>query len=74
MLQLCGNLVELQVAPIKCSVYLPLSALRAHYAGGDVEAALAESDTAAAAMLDDLLWWTAALKAARPERLAVGPQ
>lgn len=33
--------------------------------GGDVEPALAELTAAADKMLDDLRWWTAALKAAR---------
>jgi hypothetical protein len=38
----------------------------AHFQGGDVDAGLAELDAPAARpMIDDLLWWTAALKAAR---------
>jgi hypothetical protein len=38
----------------------------AHFQGGDVDAGLAELDAPAAGpMIDDLLWWTAALKAAR---------
>jgi hypothetical protein len=32
---------------------------------GDVDAGLAELEAPAGALLDDLLWWTAALKAAR---------
>jgi hypothetical protein len=39
--------------------------LWAHYTGGDVDAGLAELETSARGMIDDLLWWTAALKAAR---------
>jgi len=43
----------------------------AHYKGGDVDAGLAESDASAETMIDDLLWWTEALKAARAS--ASGP-
>jgi NAD(P)H-dependent FMN reductase len=32
---------------------------------GDVDAGLAELEAPARTMIDDLLWWTAALKAAR---------
>jgi NAD(P)H-dependent FMN reductase len=56
---------ELQMAPIRTSVHIPVATLWAHYTGGNVEAGLAELDGAAKAMLDDLLWWTAALKVAR---------
>jgi hypothetical protein len=37
----------------------------AHYQGGDVDAGLAKLAAPAATMIDDLLWWTAALKTAR---------
>lgn len=73
--QLRANLIELQVAPVRYAVHLPISTLMAHYTGGDVEAALAESEKAAKPMIDDLLWWTSALKAARandPSRTAAG--
>jgi hypothetical protein len=33
--------------------------------GGDVNAGLAELEAPAKTMIDDLLWWTDALKAAR---------
>jgi hypothetical protein len=33
--------------------------------GGDVEAGLAALETPAKNMIDDLLWWSASLKAAR---------
>jgi hypothetical protein len=39
--------------------------LWAHYRGGDVDAGLAELETPAGTLIDDLLWWTAALKTAR---------
>jgi NAD(P)H-dependent FMN reductase len=64
--QLRENMIELQVAPIRSSVHIPVATLMAHYQGGDVEAGLAELDaTTAEPMIDDLLWWTAALKTAR---------
>jgi NAD(P)H-dependent FMN reductase len=63
--QLRETLIELQIAPVRSSVHIPVATLWAHYKGGDVEAGLAELETPAAAMIDDLLWWTAALSVAR---------
>ena len=64
--QLRQNVIELQMAPIRSSVHIPVATLMAHFTGGDVEAGLAElDDTAAGPMINDLLWWTAALKKAR---------
>ncbi|HVZ20429.1 MAG TPA: NAD(P)H-dependent oxidoreductase [Vicinamibacterales bacterium] len=57
--------VELQLAPIQSAVHVPMATLMAHFQGGDVEAGLAELQTAADHMIDDLLWWTRALKNAR---------
>ena len=37
----------------------------AHHQGGDVDAGLAELAPSAGKLIDDLLWWTAALKTAR---------
>jgi hypothetical protein len=44
---------------------VPVATLWAHYTGGDVDAGLAELEAPAGAMIDDLLWWIAALKTAR---------
>ena len=63
--QLRQNVIELQLAPIRSSVHIPVATLMAHYQGGDVDAGLAELEAPAGPMIDDLLWWTAALKAAR---------
>jgi NAD(P)H-dependent FMN reductase len=63
--QLRQNVIELQLAPIRSSVHIPVATLWAHYRGGDVDAGLAELAEPAEAMIDDLLWWTAALKTAR---------
>jgi NAD(P)H-dependent FMN reductase len=57
--------IELQLAPIRSSVHIPVATLWAHFQGGDVDAGLTELEGAAKTMIDDLLWWTAALKAAR---------
>jgi NAD(P)H-dependent FMN reductase len=57
--------IELQLAPIRSSVHIPVAALWAHFQGGDVDAGLAELEGSAQAMIDDLLWWTSALKIAR---------
>ncbi len=63
--QLRLTAIELQLAPIRSSVHIPVATLWAHFQGGDVDAGLAELETPAKAMIDDLLWWTAALKTAR---------
>jgi len=63
--QLRQTVIEIQLAPIRSSVHIPVATLLAHYQGGDVDAGLAELDGIAGTMIDDLLWWTAALKAAR---------
>ena len=57
--------IELQLAPIRASVHIPVATLWAHYQGGDVDAGLTELETPAGTLIDDLLWWTAALKTAR---------
>ncbi len=63
--QLRLTAIELQLAPVRSSVHIPIATLMAHYKGGDVAAGLAELEGPAGTMADDLLWWTAALKAAR---------
>ena len=63
--QLRETAIELQLAPIRSSVHIPVATLWAHFQGGDVDAGLAELGKPAEAMIDDLLWWTAALKTAR---------
>jgi NAD(P)H-dependent FMN reductase len=63
--QLRETVIELQFAPVRSSVHIPAAILRAHNQGADVDAALAELGKHAEAMIDDLLWWTAALKTAR---------
>ena len=63
--QLRETAIEIQLASVRSSVHIPVATLRAHYKGGDVDAGLAELEAPAAAMIDDLLWWTATLKAGR---------
>jgi NAD(P)H-dependent FMN reductase len=63
--QLRETAIELQLAPVRSSVHIPAATLWAHFQGGDVDAGLAELEASAKAMIDDLLWWTAALKTAR---------
>src|SRR5881396_2300946 len=63
--QLRQVVIELQIAPIRSSVHIPVATRWAHFQGGDVDKGLAELGTQAQTMIDDLLWWTAALKAAR---------
>ena len=63
--QLREVVIEVQLAPIRSSVHIPVATLWAHYTAGDVDAGLAELEAPAGAMIHDLLWWTIALKAAR---------
>ncbi len=63
--QLRETMIEIQVAPVRSSVHIPVATLWAHFQGGDVEKGLAELETSATTMIDDLLWWTTALKTAR---------
>ena len=63
--QLRETMTELQIAPVRTSVHIPPATLWAHFQGGDVNKGLAELEKQANAMLDDLLWWTNALKSAR---------
>jgi hypothetical protein len=57
--------IELQVAPVRSSIHIHAATLWAHFQGGDVDAGLAELNGPAGTMIDDLLWWTEALKTAR---------
>jgi NAD(P)H-dependent FMN reductase len=63
--QLRETMIEVQIAPVRWSVHIPVATLWAHFQGGDVDKGLAEVETQAQTMIDDLLWWTNALKAAR---------
>ena len=63
--QLRETAIELQMAPIRSSVHIPVATLWAYFQGGDVEKGLAELEKQGNVMIDDLLWWTAALKTAR---------
>jgi NAD(P)H-dependent FMN reductase len=63
--QLRENMIEVQIAPVRSSVHIPVATLWAHFQGGDVDKGLAELETQAQTMIDDLLWWTTALKSAR---------
>ena len=65
--QLRETAIELQLAPIRSSVHIPPATLWAHFQGGDANRGLAELDKSATAMIDDLIWWTAALKASRKD-------
>jgi hypothetical protein len=57
--------IELQMVPVRSSVHIPVATLWAHFQGGDVNKGLAELEAQAQRMIDELLWWTAALKTAR---------
>lgn len=59
--------IELQMAPIRNAVHIPVGAIYAHFQGktDDIEAVLKAQDDQAGRMVDDLLWWSNALKTAR---------
>jgi NAD(P)H-dependent FMN reductase len=63
--QLREAAIEVQMAPVRSSVHIPAATLWAHFRGGDVEQGLAELEKQANVMINDLLWWTTALKTAR---------
>src|SRR5258705_9594940 len=63
--QLRETAIELQMAPVRSAVHIAVATLWAHFQGGDVEKGLAESGKQGNVMIDDLLWWAAALKSAR---------
>src|SRR5712692_10863238 len=56
--QLRETAIELQLAPVRSSVNIPVATLGANVRGGDVEKGLAELEAPAKTMIDDLLWWT----------------
>ena len=66
--QLRETMIEIQIAPVRSSVHIPVATLWAHYQGDDVDKGLAELEKQAQTMIDDLLWWTTALKAAPNEK------
>ena len=53
------------MALVRSSVHIPVAILWAHVQSGDVNKGLAELEAQAQRMIDDLLWWTTALKTAR---------
>jgi len=59
------SMVELQLHPVRSSVHIPREVLWAHFQGGDVAKGLAELNNSADATINDLLWWTEALRVAR---------
>jgi NAD(P)H-dependent FMN reductase len=59
--------VELQIAPLRNAVYIGLSEFLGMLQQGKSFADYPHLDTAAQAMLDDLAWWTTALKTAREQ-------
>ena len=59
---------EVQIATARNAVHLPMSVLMAHFQGEDIAPGLAEQEAAANTMIDELLWWTNALKAAREQQ------
>jgi NAD(P)H-dependent FMN reductase len=63
--QLRGTAIEIQMAPVRWSLHILVASLWAHFQGGDMDKGLAELEKQAQTMIDDMLWWTAALKTAR---------
>ncbi len=57
--------IELQMAPIRPALHLPLAVMAARQQGGDPVDELNQLGDRADALVDDLLWWTEALNTAR---------
>jgi NAD(P)H-dependent FMN reductase len=51
--QLRETAIEIQLAPIRSSVHIPVATLMAHFQGGDVDKGLAELEKPASVMIDD---------------------
>jgi len=64
MRQLHETLIALQIAPLRSSVHIPKS-LMTQFHDGNSSPGLNELEASANAMIEDLLWWTEALKSAR---------
>src|SRR5436853_7423691 len=56
--QLRETAIEIQMAPVRSSVHIPVAALLAHYPGRAVDKGLAELEKQANTVIDDLTWWT----------------
>jgi NAD(P)H-dependent FMN reductase len=65
--QLRETSIELQMAPVRGAVHLPAAAIFAHFQGktDEIEAVMKSQDDPASKLVNDLLWWSSALKAAR---------
>ena len=63
--QLRQTAVELQMAPTRSSVHIPVATLWAAFPGWGCRKRPSRIRQQADVMIDDLLWWTAALKTAR---------
>ncbi len=68
--QLRQVVIELEMAPIKHAVAIPVDILVKFMFEGIEDLDFSAADSAADAMIDDLLWWTDALTAARSSQLA----
>lgn len=60
--------VELQMAPIRSALHLPPEITAAMWAGKVTDDSFKPLEDRARSMLEDLLWWTRALKKAREEK------
>src|SRR5258706_1055876 len=54
--QLRLNMIEIQIAPVRSSVHIPVATLWAHYQGGDVDSGLGQLEASAKALTDDPPW------------------
>jgi NAD(P)H-dependent FMN reductase len=68
--QLRQVVIELEMAPIKRAVAVPIEVIKRFIFEGIEELDFSEADTAADAMIDDLLWWAETLANARTAVLA----
>lgn len=62
--------IELEMAPVKRAVAIPTDIIMKFMFEGIEDLDFSSANDAANAMIDDLLWWTAALTAARAEAVA----
>jgi NAD(P)H-dependent FMN reductase len=68
--QLRAVAIELEMAPIKRALAVPMEALMKYFMEQSDDLDFSAGDDAAEAMIDELLWWAGALAAARETALA----
>jgi NAD(P)H-dependent FMN reductase len=71
--QLREPAIELQLAPVRSAVHIPVATPWAHYQGGDIDAGLAALEAPAGRLIDDLAVVDRSLEDGARQRVLTGP-